>query len=85
VESNWRFTVWNEGWWGEGFALAARLLGDPDFLICWTPVFVDRYFIFTRDPSADWPWVLILTPRKPIGFRHFPYGNEVEPDFPVVL
>lgn len=80
MESNWRLSVWQEGFWGDLYELSARLLVTPFLLLTWTPIGFPFYFLWVETPSADFNWQFFTALAKPTPTTPFPYGVAVQPD-----
>lgn len=80
MESEWRFTIWNQGMWGLGWQLCARIFQPPflSFIVKESPT----TFGFWRfnGPTPTSPLQRTSGPFAiPAGAR-FPYGIPVFPD-----
>lgn len=80
MESKWRTNVWEYGFWGEYYEMCSRELGNPNLLLMWSPPEFPIFEVWLEDPGSDLGWVFLGYFNKPFNRRHFPYGNEVQPD-----
>lgn len=82
--SRWRWNVYELGWQFSGFTLAARELVEPRWVVFNgndTDLFYYKAF---ENPLNSGVYVFLTTFAKPTVGAHFPFGNAVEPDVPVL-
>lgn len=80
MESNWRWLVYEGGWWGGPYPLIARRVDFPQLLVAKFTSSAGDGIHLLYDPGLGQNFVpyagLPIPPLHP----HFPFGWDVQPD-----